>query len=145
MPAYVRALLAEAGAAIGAVCVCLHVATAVAPGHGSLLTRGLLVTMAAACLPCVRALWRAPTARVWAMTGAMYTAMLTAHLVLLGPWHAVPGGHAHGNGPSWTEVGMWAGLALAGVEVVLAVVVVAEGAGARAGEEPVPAVRQPST
>jgi hypothetical protein len=144
MPVFVRALLAEAGAVIGALCVCLHVATAIAPGHGSLGTRGLLVTMGAACLPCVRSLWLASTPRVWAMTGAMYTAMLTAHLVVLAPWHAVPGGHVHPAGPSWTEVGMWGGLALAGVEVVLAVVMVAERAGARAGGKPAPAVRQPS-
>ena len=145
MPVLVRPLLAEAGAAIGAVCVCLHVATALAPGHGSLGTRGLLVIMGAACLPCVRGLWLAPTPRVWAMTGVMYTAMLTAHLVLLAPWRAAPGGHGHPAGASWTEVGMWGGLALAGVEVVLAVVMVAERAGARADGEPAPAVRQPTT
>ena len=145
MPVFVRPLLAEAGATIGATCVGLHVATAVAPGHGSLGTRGVLVVMAAGCLPCIRGLWLAPTARVWAMTGAMYTAMLAAHLVLVAPWQPVPGGHLHTDGPSWTEVGMWAGLALAAVEVVLAVVVLAGRAGARAGGEPAPAVRQPST
>jgi hypothetical protein len=144
MPVLVRPLLAEAGAAIGAVCVGLHVATALAPGHGSLGTRGLLLTMGAACLPCVRGLWLAPTRRVWAMTGAMYAAMLGAHLVVLTPWQAVPGGHVHPTGASWTEVGMWGGLALAAVEVLLAVVVLAGRAGARADGEPAPAVRQPS-
>jgi hypothetical protein len=123
VPGFAPLLLGEAASAVGAVCVALHVATAVAPGHGDPLTRAVLLLMAAGCVPCVRSLWRAPTTRVWAMTGAMYAAMLTAHLLLLVPWVTPPSAHTHAGGASWTELGMWSGLALAGVETVLAAVV----------------------
>lgn len=123
MPEFARPLLAEAGAAVGALCVALHVATAVAPGHGDLVARGVLLAMAAACLPCIRGLWLAPTPRVWAMTGGMYAAMLVAHLILLSPWAAATGLHHGASGPTWTDLGMWGGLALAVVQVVLVSVV----------------------
>ena len=57
MPAFARPLLAEAAAAVGALCLALHVVTAVAPGHGDLLARGVLLAMATGCLPCIRGLW----------------------------------------------------------------------------------------
>jgi hypothetical protein len=123
VPGIVRPLLAEAGAAVGAVCVSLHVVASLAPGHGGLMTRGVLLAMAAGCLPCIRGLWLAPTPRVWAVTGVMYAAMLIAHLVLLSPWAAAAGLHHGGSGPTWTDVGMWGGLALAVVQLVLVSVV----------------------
>jgi hypothetical protein len=118
-----RPLLAEAGAAVGALCVALHVVTALAPGHGDLLARGVLLVMALGCLPCIRGLWLAPTPRVWAMTGGMYAAMLVAHLVLLSPWAAAAGVHRHTGGPTWADLGMWGGLALAVLQLVLVSVV----------------------
>jgi hypothetical protein len=118
-----RLFLAEAGAAVGALCVALHVVTAVAPGHGDPLTRGVLLLMAAGCLPCVQGLWRAPTTRVWAMTGVMYAGMLTAHLFLLGPWVRPPGEHLHAGVTGWTEFGTWIGLVLSGVQTLLVAVV----------------------
>lgn len=123
MPGIARPPLAEAGAAVGALCVALHVVTAVAPGHGGLLARGVLLAMAAGCLPCIRGLWLAPTSRVWAMTGVMYAAMLIAHLVLLSPWAAAAGLHHGASGLTWTDLGMWGGLALAAVQLVLVSVV----------------------
>ena len=60
MPGIVRSLLAEAGAAVGAACVSLHVVASLAPGHGGLLARGVLLAMAAGCLPCIRGLWLDP-------------------------------------------------------------------------------------
>ena len=138
MPGIARPLLAEAGAAVGALCVALHVVTALAPGHGDLVPRVVLLAMAAGCLPCIRGLWLAPTPRVWAMTGAMYAAMLVAHLVLLSPWAAAAGMH-HGasgatSGPTWTDLGMWGGLALAVLQLVLVAVVLV----ARLGTVPAP-------
>jgi hypothetical protein len=124
VPGIARPLLAEAGAAVGAACVALHVVTAVAPGHGGLPARGLLLLMAAGCLPCIRGLWLAPAPRVWAMTGGMYASMLVAHLVLLAPWATSAGLHRHGaSGPTWTDLGMWGGLVLAVVQLVLVTVV----------------------
>ena len=108
---------------VGTLCVGLHVATSLAPGHGSLLTRGVLLVMAAGCLPCIRGLWVAPTPRVWAMTGAMYAAMLVAHLVLLSPGAVAAGMHHGATGPTWTDVGMWGGLALAVGQLALVSVV----------------------
>ncbi|MFL6097029.1 MAG: hypothetical protein ACJ71Y_16380 [Blastococcus sp.] len=123
MPGIARPLLAEAGAAVGAVCVALHMATSLAPGHGDLVARGVLLAMAAGCLPCVRGLWLGPTPRVWAMTGAMYAVMVLAHLVLLSPSAAASGLHHGASGPTWTDVGMWGGLALAVVQLALVAVV----------------------
>jgi hypothetical protein len=122
VPGIVRPLLAEAGAAVGALCLSLHVVTAVAPGHGDLLARGVLLAMAIGCLPCIRGLWLVPAPRVWAMTGVMYAAMLAAHLVLVSPW-AAAGLHHGAGGPTWTDVGMWGGLALAVLQLVLVTVV----------------------
>jgi hypothetical protein len=99
------------------------VVTGVATGHGDPLSRAVLLVMAAACVPCLRALVLGPTPRVWAMTGGMYAAMLGAHLLLLAPWAPGSAGHGHAGGTSWTDVGMWAGLALAGAQVVLVAVV----------------------
>lgn len=123
MPGIGQPLLAEAGAAVGTVCVALHVATSLAPGHGGLAARGVLLVMAAGCLPCIRGLWLAPSPRVWAMTGVMYAAMLVAHLVLLAPWAVAAGMHHVAGGPTWTDVGMWGGLALAAVQLTLVSVV----------------------
>jgi hypothetical protein len=123
VPGFVRPLLAEAGAAVGAVCVSLHVVASLAPGHGGLMARGVLLAMAAGCLPCIRRLWLAPTPRVWAMTGLMYAAMLTAHLVLLSPGTGAAVLHHGGSGPTWTDLGMWGGLALAVVQLALVSVV----------------------
>jgi hypothetical protein len=122
VPGIARPLLGEAGAAVGALCVALHVVTAAAPGHGDLLARGALLAMATGCLACIRGLWLVPTARVWAMTGVMYAAMLVAHLVLVSPW-AAAGLHHGASGPTWTDLGMWGGLALAVVQLVLVTVV----------------------
>ena len=119
----VRALAGTA-VIVGGLCVVLHLVAAVTPGHGSTLTRGVLFAMAVLCVPCVRALSRGPTSDVWAMTGLMYAGMLGAHLLLLeGPWSAMSANEMHaemGSGVGWTQVGMWAGLTLAGVQVVLA-------------------------
>jgi len=67
---------------------------------------------------------------VWRSTAVMYGAMAFVHVLLItaagGAGHA---GHA-GAGPpvaGWTVAGMWAGLALAGVQVVLAGTVLAAG------------------
>jgi hypothetical protein len=142
VPGIVRPLLAEVGAAVGAVCVALHVATSLAPGHGGLMARGVLLAMAAGCLPCIRGLWLTPTPRVWAATGAMYAAMLIAHLVLLSPGTA-DGRHHGGSGPTWTDVGMWGGLALAVVQLALVSVVLVAHAPVRRARR-APRRREPS-
>ncbi|WP_460682973.1 hypothetical protein [Modestobacter lapidis] len=122
------AALGRAAAATGVLCIAAHVATAAAGGgHGGPVGTALFLAMAVACLPCVRALWRHPTAGVWRFTGLMYGGMLLVHLLLItaaqGSAHA---GHLAG-GPTWTELGVWGGLLLAGVEVVLAGTVLASG------------------
>ena len=89
------------------------------------MARGVLLVMAAGCLPCIRGLWLAPTPRVWAMTGVMYAAMLIAHLVLLSPWAVAAGMHHGAGGPTWTDLGMWGGLALAAAQLTLVCVVLA--------------------
>jgi hypothetical protein len=129
VPGIVRPLLAEAGAAVGTLCVALHVATSLAPDHAGLVARGVLLVMAAGCLPCIRGLWLAPAPRVWAMTGVMYAAMLIAHLVLLSPWAVTAGMHHAAGGLTWTDLGMWSGLALAAVQLTLVCVVLAAGLG----------------
>lgn len=114
-------VLGRTAAATGAVCVGVHVATAAGGGHGGALFAAASIAMAAACLPCVRALWRRPDLRVWRATGLMYGGMLFVHLLLLTAAHGQPGHAAHpGAGWTWAEVGMWSGLALAGVQVALA-------------------------
>jgi hypothetical protein len=138
VPGIARPLLAEAGAAVGVLCVALHVVTAVTPGHGDLPARAVLLIMAAGCLPCIRRLWLAPSPRVWAMTGGMYAAMLAAHLVLLSPWADAAGMHHAAGGPTWTDVGMWGGLALAVVQLVLVAVVLVARLGTIAASGPVP-------
>jgi hypothetical protein len=96
--------------------------------------RAVLVVMAAACLPCVRALWRHPVAGVWRSTAVMYGGMLFVHLLLLtaasgGSGHAGHGavGGRPAGGWSWAEAGMWAGVALAALQVALAGTVLATG------------------
>jgi hypothetical protein len=123
---------------VGAVCVALHAVTAVAPGHGDLLARGVLLVMATGCLPCIRGLWLAPSPRVWAMTGGMYAAMLVAHLVLLSPWAASAGMHHGASGPTWTDLGMWGGLALAVAQLALVTVVLVARLGTIAATGPAP-------
>ncbi|SFK98591.1 hypothetical protein [Geodermatophilus ruber] len=120
-PGPARRLPDTAGAALGALCVALHVVAALVPGSGNWLARGLLLIMAAGCLPCVRGLWLAPTARVWVMTGVMYGVMLAVHLLLMTTGSPVTGGHVHAAGPGWTEVGAWGGAALALTQLVVAV------------------------
>jgi hypothetical protein len=124
--------LGKSAAALGALCIAVHVVTAVAGGHGSAVEAVVLVAMAAACLPCVGALWRHPVVGVWRGTGLMYGGMLFVHLLLLtaAGRSSVHAGHRAG-GWTWTETGMWGGLLLAGVQVALAGTVLATG---RAGE-----------
>lgn len=119
-------VLGEAAAALGAGCIALHLVAAASPGHGGRPVAVLLVAMAAACVPCVRGLWRRPTVRTWAMTGGMYAAMLAAHLlVLTGPQGgaAAARAHVHTGALTWSELAMWSGLGLAGVQVALAAAV----------------------
>jgi hypothetical protein len=115
-------LLSEAAVLVGAACLLLHLAIAVAGHVQDVVHTGVLLGMAAACVPCLRNLWVRPVRRDWQLTAAMYAAMLTAHLWWLGsgPAHAV---HAHAVGElSWSTVGMWAGLGLAGVQLCLTAV-----------------------
>jgi hypothetical protein len=133
-----RRLLAQAGATLGGVCVALHMVTALAPGHGTLPARALLLGMAAACVPCVRGLWWSPTRRVWATTGVMYAVMLAVHLLVLSPWPSALGTHAHHQRElTWAELGMWSGLGLAALQLMLVAVVLV--AGLAAAQVPQPA------
>lgn len=116
---------AEAAVALGAACVTLHVVTALG-GHDDGWARVLLLTMAAACVPCLLRLRSAPTRRTWAGTGGMYAAMLAAHLWVVTPWSAAAGMSHDMSGPlTWTELGMWGAMALAALQVLLAAVVLA--------------------
>jgi hypothetical protein len=127
-------ILGRTAAATGALCVAVHLVTAAAGGHGGVVERAVFVGMAAACLPCVRALWRHPALGVWRSTAVMYGGMLFVHLLLLTAaaggaghtGHAAGAGHAAG-GWTWAEAGMWGGLALAGLQVTLAGTVLATG------------------
>jgi hypothetical protein len=113
--------LGRVAAGIGAVCVALHLAVAVPGGHGGPVVGVLFVAMAVACLGCVRALWRNPGEVVWRSTGLMYGGMLFVHLLLVTAAQGRPGHTAHlGVGWIWAEVGTWAGLLLAAVQVVVA-------------------------
>jgi hypothetical protein len=97
--------------------VALHVGSAVVPDQRGWPARVLLAGMAAACVPCVRALSRAPTPRVWTTTGAMYAVMLTAHLLTMTPG---AGGMRHGDaGLTWGQLGMWAFVVLAAAQLLL--------------------------
>jgi hypothetical protein len=134
--------LGRAAAALGVVCVVLHLATATAGGHGGAVRTAVLLGMAALCLPCVRSLWRRPHERAWRVTALMYGGMLFVHLLLLtaagaASGHGVSGhgvaGHGASGQPGWAELGMWAGLVLAAVEVGLAGAVLA---GSRARARP---------
>jgi hypothetical protein len=69
------------------------------------------------------------------MTGVMYAAMLAAHLVLVSPW-AAAGLHHGASGPTWTDVGMWGGLSLAVVQLVLVTVVLVARLGTVAASGP---------
>jgi hypothetical protein len=126
--------LGRTAAATGALCVGVHLATAAAGGHGGAVHKAVLVAMAAACLPCVLALWRRPAVGVWRGTALMYGGMLFVHLVLLsaGSGSSVHMGHAVDTGSmaaagTWTEAGMWGGVALAALQVALAGTVLATG------------------
>jgi hypothetical protein len=109
-------LLAEAAVLVGAACLLLHLTTALGGHPRDVVHTGVLLGMAAACAPCLRALWVGPVRRDWQLTAAMYAAMLTAHLWWLGsgPAHA-----AHARELSWSTVGMWGGLGLAAVQLCL--------------------------
>jgi hypothetical protein len=122
----------------------VHLATAAAGGHGGAVAKGVLVAMAAACLPCVLALWRDPGVRVWRGTGLMYGGMLFVHLVLLSADQGDPGhaGHIVDEGRmvdagTWPEAGMWGGVLLAALQVALAGTVLATGCarGSRRGAD----------
>jgi hypothetical protein len=115
-------LLAEAAVLVGAACLLLHLLTALGHHQQDLLVTVVMLGMAVACAPCLPALWTGPTRRDWTVAGAMYGAMLMAHLCWLGlgPGHVV---HSHGSGAvTWGQLGMWGGLVLAGVQLILAVV-----------------------
>lgn len=118
-------VLAGTAVIVGGLCVAVHLVAAVTPGHGSALARGVLCAMAVLCVPCVRALSRGPTSDVWAMTGLMYAGMLGAHLLVIeGPWSAMSANEMQaemGSRVAWTQLGMWGGLTLAGIQVVLAI------------------------
>ncbi|SDX83280.1 hypothetical protein SAMN05661080_01372 [Modestobacter sp. DSM 44400] len=120
--------LGRTAAATGALCVGVHVATAAVGGHGEAGERAVLVAMAVACLPCVRALWRHPGVAVWRSTAVMYGGMLFVHLLLLTAAGGSSGHAGHmAGGWTWAEAGMWSGLALAGAQVALAGTVLASG------------------
>lgn len=141
-----RWLAARAATLIGVTCVTQHVVTALAGQHEDGWSRALLLTMAAACVPCLRRLHRAPT------RGGVYAVMLAVHLSIVAPWsrpsvpaHALAAPMAGSmSGPlTWTELGMWGGLALAALQVVLVAGVLAARLGhvpQRAAAEPVGAV-----
>jgi hypothetical protein len=112
-------LLAEAAVLVGAACIALHLLTAFGPHRQDVVLTAVMVGMSIACAPCLRALWTGPTRRDWQVIGAMYAVMLTVHLCWLavGPAHAV---HSHASGElSWSDLGMWGGLGLAGVQLLL--------------------------
>jgi hypothetical protein len=111
--------LAEAAVLVGAACIALHLLTAFGAHRQDVVLTAVTAGMAVACAPCLRALRMGPTRRDWQVTGAMYAAMLTAHLgwLVVGPVHAV---HSHASGElSWSDLGMWGALGLAGVQLLL--------------------------
>jgi hypothetical protein len=123
------AALGRAAAAVGALCVAVHVVTAASAGHGGPVERAGFVAMAVACLPCAWALWRRPARGVWRTTAVMYGGMLFVHLVLLSaasgrPEHLAGGSHPASAGAG---LGMWGGLLLAALQVALAGAVLASG------------------
>jgi hypothetical protein len=67
----------------------------------------------------------------------MYAAMLGAHL-LLAPGGTTSPAHSHPKGLSWIGLGMWGGLVLAGVEMVLVAIVLLTRSGTVAGPAPAP-------
>jgi len=111
-------LLAEAAILVGAACLLLHLAAAVGGHPRQLVLVAVLLVMAVACASCLRALWAGPSRRDWAVVGAMYGGMLLAHLVWLGLGTHTAHVHA-ATGLSWSELGMWGGLGLAGVQLGL--------------------------
>jgi hypothetical protein len=121
--------LGRTAAVAGALCVAVHVVTATSAGHGGPVERVVLVAMAVACLPCVRALWRRPVRRVWRTTAVMYGGILFVHLLLLSAAsgrseHLAGGSHAAHAGAA---PAMWGGLLLAALQVALAGTVLASG------------------
>jgi uncharacterized membrane protein YoaK (UPF0700 family) len=117
---------AEAATLVGGACVALHVVTALAAAGDAGWVRALLLVMAAACVPCLRRLRRAPDRRAWAATGGMYAAMLAAHLLVVAPWWPGAGmAHPMTGQLTWAGLGMWGGMALAAVQVALAAVAAA--------------------
>jgi hypothetical protein len=118
-PAQPSLLLGEAAVVVGAACLVLHLLMAVGQHSGDVVLTAVVLVMSAACAPCLRALWSGPTRRDWQVTGVMYALMLVAHLCWLrfGPMGAV---HSHASGAlTWSELGMWAGPGLAGVQLAL--------------------------
>jgi hypothetical protein len=118
------AALGRGAAAVGTLCVGVHLAAVVAGGHGA-VHGAVLLAMAVLCLSCVRALWRDAGAAAWRASALMYGGMLVVHLLWLGA-SAGTSQHAEhtATGGTWGAA-MTAGLLLAGVQVVLAVTVLA--------------------
>jgi hypothetical protein len=114
-----RRLLAEVAVVVGAACIALHLLTAFGHHSDDVVLTAVMVVMAAACAPCLRALWAGPTRRTWKVTGGMYAAMATAHLVWPGLQPTAGTHHHEPAGPSWSELGMWVALGLAGVQLAL--------------------------
>jgi hypothetical protein len=115
-------LLPEAAVLVGAACLLLHLVTAFGHHPQDVVRTAVMVGMAVACARCLPALWAGPTRRDWTITGAMYAVMLVAHLAWLG-FGPDDAGHSHGSGElTWGQLGMWGGLGLAGVQLVLATV-----------------------
>jgi Na+/proline symporter len=112
-------LLAEAAVLVGAACLLLHLVTAFDHHRQNVVVTVVVLAMAGACAACLPALWAGPTRRDWTVTGAMYAAMLLTHLCWLG-FGPAPAVHAHGSELTWSELGMWGGLGLAGVQLCLA-------------------------
>jgi hypothetical protein len=113
-------LLAEAAVLVGAACLLLHLVTAFDHHRQNVVVTVVVLAMSAACAACLPGLWAGPTRRDWTVTGAMYAAMLTAHLCWLG-FRPAPAAHSHGSVElTWGHLGMWGGLGLAGVQLCLA-------------------------
>ena len=104
--------LGRVAAVLVAASAVVHVLRADAASLAGLL----MPVMALACLPCAWHLWRAPTGRVWALTAALDTGMLLVHATAMAGAGMVMRHHA---GPGTL---VWAGLALAGVQLALAAV-----------------------
>ena len=117
------AVLGRGAAAVGTLCVGVHLAAVAAGGHG-VVHGAVLLAMAALCLPCVRTLWRDPGAAAWRAAALVYGGMLVVHLLWLGASVGTSQHAGHlASGGTWAGAAMTAGLLLAGVQVALAATV----------------------